>query len=39
LQRAWRDMLAATQHIFVEDKTYTDSAQVWLGIAPPFVPL
>ena len=39
LQRAWRDILAGTQHIFVEDKTYTDSAQVWLGIAPSFVPL
>jgi alkylation response protein AidB-like acyl-CoA dehydrogenase len=39
LQRAWRDIHAGTQHIFVEDKTYVDSGQVFLGIAPPFLPL
>lgn len=39
LQRAWRDIHAGTQHIFVADKTYLDSAQVFLGIAPPHVPL
>ncbi len=39
LQRAWRDIHAGTQHIFVDDKTYLDSAQVFLGIAPAHVPL
>lgn len=39
LQRAWRDIHAATQHIFVDEKTYLDSAQVFLGIAPPNLPL
>ncbi len=39
LQRAWRDIHAGTQHIFVDDKTYIDSAQVFLGIAPAHVPL
>lgn len=39
LQRAWRDVHAATQHVFVDDKTYLDSAQVFLGIAPEFLPL
>jgi alkylation response protein AidB-like acyl-CoA dehydrogenase len=39
LQRAWRDIHAGTQHVFVDDKTYLDSAQVFLGIAPPFLPL
>jgi alkylation response protein AidB-like acyl-CoA dehydrogenase len=39
LQRAWRDIHAGTQHIFVEDRTYVDSGQVFLGIAPPFLPL
>lgn len=39
LQRAWRDIRAGTQHVFVEEKTYLDSAAVWLGIAPEFVPL
>jgi len=39
LQRVWRDIHAATQHVFVDDKTYLDSAQVFLGIAPPHLPL
>jgi alkylation response protein AidB-like acyl-CoA dehydrogenase len=39
LQRAWRDIHAATQHVFVDDKTYLDAAQVFLGIAPPHLPL
>ena len=39
LQRAWRDIHAGTQHIFVEDRTYLESAQVFLGIAPPHVVL
>jgi alkylation response protein AidB-like acyl-CoA dehydrogenase len=39
LQRAWRDIHAGTQHVFVDDKTYLDSAQVFLGIAPPHLPL
>jgi alkylation response protein AidB-like acyl-CoA dehydrogenase len=39
LQRAWRDVHAGTQHVFVDDKTYLDSAQVFLGIAPENLPL
>jgi alkylation response protein AidB-like acyl-CoA dehydrogenase len=39
LQRTWRDIHAGTQHIFVDDKTYLDSAQVFLGIASEHVPL
>jgi alkylation response protein AidB-like acyl-CoA dehydrogenase len=39
LQRAWRDIHAGTQHVFVDEHTYTNSAQVWLGLAPPHVPL
>ena len=39
LQRAWRDIHAATQHIVVDEQTYLDSAQVLLGIAPENVPL
>jgi alkylation response protein AidB-like acyl-CoA dehydrogenase len=39
LQRTWRDIHAGTQHIFVDDKTYLDSAQVFLGIASEYVPL
>jgi alkylation response protein AidB-like acyl-CoA dehydrogenase len=39
LQRAWRDIHAGTQHIFVDDKTYLDAARVLLGIAPPELPL
>ncbi len=39
LQRAWRDIHAGTQHIFVDDKTYLDSAQVFLGIAPDDLPI
>jgi alkylation response protein AidB-like acyl-CoA dehydrogenase len=32
LQRLLRDMLAATQHIFVDDKAYSDFGGVLLGI-------
>ena len=39
LQRAWRDIHAGTQHIFVDEKSYIDPAQVILGIAPENVPL
>jgi alkylation response protein AidB-like acyl-CoA dehydrogenase len=39
LQRAWRDIHAGTQHIFVADRTYLDSAQVFLGIAPEHIAL
>lgn len=34
LQRAWRDIHAGTQHIFVDERTLIDSARVLLGIAP-----
>jgi alkylation response protein AidB-like acyl-CoA dehydrogenase len=39
LQRAWRDIHAGTQHAFVSDAIYTDSAKVWLGTASPHLPL
>ncbi|MDJ0847694.1 MAG: acyl-CoA dehydrogenase family protein [Myxococcota bacterium] len=39
LQRAWRDIHAGTQHVFVDDKTYLDSAQIFLGIAPETLPI
>ena len=39
LQRAWRDIHAGTQHIFVADRTYLDAAQVFLGIAPEHIAL
>ena len=34
LQRAWRDIHAGTQHIFVDERTLIDTARVLLGIAP-----
>jgi alkylation response protein AidB-like acyl-CoA dehydrogenase len=34
LQRAWRDIHAGTQHLFVDERTWIDSARVLLGIAP-----
>jgi indole-3-acetate monooxygenase len=33
LERAFRDMYSGTQHVFIGEKTYTDAAQVYLGIA------
>lgn len=35
LQRAWRDIHAGTQHLFVDDRTLVDGARVLLGLAPP----
>jgi indole-3-acetate monooxygenase len=32
LERAFRDMYAGTQHVFIGEKTYTDSAQIYLGL-------
>jgi alkylation response protein AidB-like acyl-CoA dehydrogenase len=32
LERAFRDMYTGTQHIFISEKTYTDAAQVRLGL-------
>jgi len=32
LERAFRDMYTGTQHAFVSEKTYVDSAQVMLGL-------
>ncbi|MGH1491136.1 MAG: acyl-CoA dehydrogenase family protein [Acidimicrobiales bacterium] len=34
LQRLLRDMLAATQHIYVDDRAYTDQGATLLGIDP-----
>ena len=32
LERAFRDMYTGTQHTFIGEKTYTDAAQVMLGL-------
>ncbi|MDE0805438.1 MAG: hypothetical protein OSA99_19230 [Acidimicrobiales bacterium] len=37
LQRCMRDILAGTQHIFVDDSTYVTASQVWLDRAAGFV--
>jgi alkylation response protein AidB-like acyl-CoA dehydrogenase len=34
LERAFRDMYTGTQHAFIGEKTYTDAAQVMLGLIP-----
>jgi alkylation response protein AidB-like acyl-CoA dehydrogenase len=34
LERAFRDMYTGTQHTFIGEKTYTDAAQVMLGLIP-----
>ena len=34
LQRAWRDIHAGTQHLFVDERTWIDAARVLLGLAP-----
>ena len=37
LQRCQRDILAGTQHIFVDDSTYVTASQVWLDRVEGFV--
>ncbi len=32
LERAFRDMYTGTQHVFIGEKTYIDSAQIYLGL-------
>ena len=32
LERAFRDLYTGTQHAFISEKTYLDSAQVLLGL-------
>ena len=32
LERAFRDMYTGSQHAFISEKTYTDAAQVLLGL-------
>jgi alkylation response protein AidB-like acyl-CoA dehydrogenase len=32
LERAFRDMYTGTQHVFIGEKTYTDAAQIHLGL-------
>jgi hypothetical protein len=32
MERAFRDMYTGTQHAFIGEKTYTDAAQVMLGL-------
>lgn len=32
LERAFRDIYTGTQHAFISEKTYIDSAQIWLGL-------
>ena len=36
LERAFRDMYTGTQHAFISEKTYTDSAKIMLGLAEDF---
>ncbi len=31
-ERAFRDMYTGTQHVFIGEKTYTDAAQIYLGL-------
>jgi alkylation response protein AidB-like acyl-CoA dehydrogenase len=33
LERAFRDLYTGTQHAFISEKTYIDSAQIKLGLA------
>jgi indole-3-acetate monooxygenase len=33
LERAFRDMFSGTQHVFIGEKTYTDAAKIYLGLA------
>jgi indole-3-acetate monooxygenase len=33
LERAFRDMFTGTQHVFIGEKTYTDAARIYLGLA------
>ena len=32
LERAFRDMYTGSQHAFISEKTYIDSAQIFLGL-------
>ncbi len=32
LERAFRDMYTGTQHVFIGEKTYTDSARIYMGL-------
>jgi alkylation response protein AidB-like acyl-CoA dehydrogenase len=32
LERAFRDMYTGTQHVFIGEKTYTDAAQIYMGL-------
>ncbi len=32
LERAFRDMYTGTQHVFIGEKSYTDAAQIYLGL-------
>ncbi len=32
LERAFRDMYTGTQHVFIGEKTYTDAAQIYMGM-------
>lgn len=32
LERAFRDLYTGTQHAFISEKTYIDSARIWLGL-------
>jgi len=34
LERAFRDMYTGTQRTFIGEKTYTDAAQIMLGLIP-----
>ena len=34
LERAFRDIYTGTQHTFIGEKTYTDAAQIMLGLIP-----
>jgi alkylation response protein AidB-like acyl-CoA dehydrogenase len=33
LERAFRDMYTGTQHVFIGEKTYTDAARIYMGMA------
>ncbi len=33
LERAFRDLYTGTQHVFIGEKTYTDAARIYLGLA------
>jgi alkylation response protein AidB-like acyl-CoA dehydrogenase len=33
IERAFRDLYTGTQHVFIGEKTYTDAARIYLGLA------